>query len=106
MGEEEQHFVQAVVVLKIEEDYPVFGKIENIYISDSNIIHFHIKSLSTVQYNTHYHAYFVKVTQTFSTVCLTSLYSVFPLTLRKLSTNEYYTLCVVVKHHIPGSVQI
>lgn len=44
-----------VVVLRIEEEYPVFGKVEDIYVSDSNVVYFHVQLLSTIQYSSHYH---------------------------------------------------
>ena len=96
-----------VVVLGIEHDYPIFGQIEDIYVVDSNIVYIRVKSLVTLSFNSHYHAYFVNTTRNFSTICLSLLYNVFPLALRKIFTDGNYHHCVVVKHHIiVGSLQI
>lgn len=94
-----------VLVLQIEDDYPVFGQLQSIYVVDSNAIFFSIQLYKTFDYNTHCHAYLVSVTPTLKTIHFSSLYSVFPLVLRKLSVDDHLHRCVVVKHHLLHSLQ-
>lgn len=52
-----------LVVIKWERNkYPQFGCIHAISISNDNTIYFLLKKLNTVNFNTHYHAYEVLLT--------------------------------------------
>lgn len=95
-----------VVVLRIEDDYPVFGQVKDIYVVNSYDVHFRVKLLSTDQFNTHCHSYFVSLTTNYCTIQASSLLDVFPLYLRKISLNGKLHQCINVKHHILHSVQV
>ena len=43
----------AVVILNVEDDMPVFGRIERIFIVNSNDVFFYVKLLLTIQYSNH-----------------------------------------------------
>lgn len=93
------------VVLRIENDYPLFGQVQNIYVVDSNDVFLSVKLLVTFDYYAHCHAYLVSVSHTIETVRISSLFSVFPLMLRNLCVHGHLHRCVVVKHHILHSLQ-
>lgn len=95
----------SVVISGIQDEYPLFGKIESIYIVNTNDIFFKQMTLSTREFDHHRHVYVVETIAEIKTISLTSLYSVFPLHLRRTAVNGIPTLCLVLKHHIFGCLQ-
>ena len=83
----------------MEEDNPLFGRVEDIYIVNTNDVHFKVELLSTVEFNYHHHCFVVEYTHSQKIVYISSLYSVFPLYLRNSSISGHARLCVIPKHH-------
>lgn len=95
-----------VVVLRVEDEYPMFGQIKDIYVVNSYDVYFRVKLLSTDQFNSHCHSYFVSVTSDYCSVQASSLLDVFPLYLRKMTIKGKLHQCITVKHHILHSLQV
>ena len=97
--------VPCVLTVGVEDDYPQFGRVESIYIVDSNSVYFHLRLMNTVDFNIHHHLYIVELTSSYKTLCFADLYYVFPLHLRRSTVNNSSCLCVIPKHHILHSLQ-
>ena len=94
-----------MLTLGVENDDPSFGRVEAIYIANSNTVYFRVEVMCTLQYSTHRHLYIVEKTHNFKTIYFESLYSVFPLHLRRVIVNGSVSLCVIPKYHILNSLQ-
>ena len=97
--------VPCVLTVEIDDDYPQFGRVESIYIADSNSVYFHLRMMNTVDFNIHRHFYIVELSSNYKTVRFTDLYYVFPLHLRRSVVNNSSCLCIIPKHHILHSLQ-
>ena len=93
----------AVIVLGVDNDVPVFGKIEQIYIVNTNDIYFNVRILSTVEYNEHRHIFLVHTSNDCNTIKIIMLYKSFPLHFRRVNINGQLYLCIVLKYHIVKS---
>ena len=60
------------VVLRVEDDYPVFGHLKGIYIVDD--ITLHVRVAETIACDEHYHSYVLKATESFEIVPVKRLY--------------------------------
>ena len=94
----------AVVILNVEDDYPQFGKIHNIFITSNNDIVLYVNLCNTVKFDTHYHLYVISSTNNFQTVSISSLYSPYPLHFRRVSCQNSSIQGVVMKYHIYGTL--
>ena len=94
----------AVIVLGVDNDVPVFGKIEQIYIVNTNDIYFNVRILSTVKYNEHRHIFLVHTPNDCNTIKISMLHNSFPLHLRRVNINGHLHSCVVLKYHIVNSL--
>ena len=88
------------MILGVENDYPLFGRIENIYIVNTNDTSIEVRLLSTITFCSHRHAFQVEYTNQYKTVDICSLYNVFPLHLRRICIHGHSQLCIIPKHHI------
>ena len=80
---------------------PVFGRIERIFIVNSNDVFLYVKLLSTIQYSNHRRVYLLNAaSDNYSCIKINRLYNVFPLYLRRIDVNGHFLSCVVLKHHI------
>ena len=68
-----------VLTIGVEDDYPQFGRLESVFIADSNSVYFHVRLMKTLEFNVHRHLYLVDLTSSYKTVCFTHLYYPFPL---------------------------
>ena len=89
------------VVLGVENDYPVFGHLQGLYVLNNNNISLHVRVADTIMFEQHHHAYVVKSTDTFKTVHIHQLYSQWPLHCRKSEDDKQM---IIVKHHILGTI--
>lgn len=89
------------VVMGIDEDYPQFGVIQNIYIANCRTI-FEIKEYKTMSFFHHYHGYEVKATSQISIININNLASPFPLFISHLAHINKFI--VVLKYHICNTV--
>lgn len=58
------YMVPCVLTVGVEDDYPQFGRVESIYIVDSNSVYYHLRLMNTVDFNIHHHLYVVELTST------------------------------------------
>ena len=91
------------VVLGVEDDYPVFGKIMEIFIKEDNTVIFNVKVMRTVHFLKHHHAYAIEQTDTLKLVTFDCFCDPFPLHIRKFSSLGQI---IIVKHHIVGTLQL
>lgn len=93
------------VVLAVDEEEadPVFGKVKAVYIVDGRPVLF-VSVFDTQKYSNHFHAYIVVTTARQKTVLVDSLFSPFPLHIRKVKCSSVMRTLIVVKHHILSSV--
>lgn len=96
-----------VVVLGVEDDYPVFAEVKGLFVVNSLQPHFEIVKLKTIEFNSHHHFYVVERPSPLHALCVThkNLLDPHPLHLRRASVCGHVCLSVVVKHHILGIVQ-
>ena len=94
----------SVIVFGVDNDVPVFGKIEQIYIVNTNDIYFNVRILSTVEYNEHRHIFLVHTSNDCNTIKISMLYNSFPLLLRRVNINGQLYSCVVLKYYIVNSL--
>ena len=80
-------------------DYPVFGRLETIYVVNSKKVFFEVQLLETVEFCEHFHCFLVQITHTpFVYVSSDSLLSPIPHHVRVLP-GSIGTLCIVPLHH-------
>ena len=91
------------VVLRVEDDYPVFGHLKGIYAVDDNIT-LHVRLAETIAFDEHYHSYVLKATESFETVPVKRLYDPWPLHCRKMEVDRKMQQMIVLKHHILGTL--
>ena len=84
-----------VVVVGIDEEFPLFGKITSVYIIDEIIV-FSVLLLYTCTYNPHYHAFEVKNSTEICFVQYENLVSHISLHLK----NNCDSLMVPIKHRL------
>ena len=94
-----------VVVLGVEDDYPVFGLTKNLFAVDSGQVYFEVTKLTTVQYNCHRHLYHVRKSPHTLCIAYNALYIPIPLHCRRARIDGRTCLTIVVKYHIVGTVQ-
>ena len=94
-----------VVVLSVNDGYPVFGLTKALFVADLGQIYLTVTKLTTKEFNEHRHLYLVQ--RTSETVCVAqnSLYTPLPLHCRRAIIDGHTCMSVVVKHHILGTVQ-
>ena len=92
------------VVIGVEDDYPLFAEMDDaLYVTEEKKVLASVNLLTATEFKTHFHCYIVERTSTYKMVALDTLFSPFPLHVRQLSSSA--KLCIVVKHHIIGSLQ-
>ena len=91
------------VVLRVEDDYPVFGHLKGIYIVNDSVT-LHVRVAETIAFDEHYHSYILKTTESFETVPVKSLYDPWPLHCRKMEIDGKMQQIILLKHHILGTV--
>lgn len=87
-----------VLLLTTREDYPIYGKLEEIYVINS-MPHFYVQVLTTVKYCDHFHCFIVQLSGVKLAVLHADLHSFIPSNLRTLPSCT--TLCVVPNYHVP-----
>ena len=89
------------VVLRVEDDYPVFGHHKGIYVVDD--ITLHVRVAETIAFDEHYHSYVLKATESFEIVPVIRLRSL-ALHCRKMEVDGKMQQMIVLKHHILGTL--
>ena len=87
-----------VLIVGVEDEFPLFGKVASVYIIDKSIV-FNVCVLHTCSYDPHYHAYLVNHTTEMRFVQYKDLVTSVPLHAKKIpDKNE---LAIVLKHRLP-----
>ena len=94
-----------MVVLGVEDDYPVFGLTEGLFVVRLGQVYLSVTKLATVEFNFHRHLYVVRRSPQTISVAQNSLYSSFPLHCRRAVIDGHTCMTVVVKHHLLATVQ-
>lgn len=89
--------------MEVKDDYPIFGKIVEIFVQENNRITFYVKVMRTVNFLYHYHAYAIEQTDVSTLISVHSLLDPFPLHVRRL--NSVHQI-IISKHHIIGTLQV
>lgn len=91
-----------VVILGVDEDYPVFGQVKTVYMIDTTQPMAIVTVMTTLAFNMHYHGYILANSTSTRIISLKMLHSPFPLHARTCPNGDRL---VVMKHHISGTVQ-
>ena len=94
-----------MVVLGVEDDYPVFGQTEALFVVELGRVYLAVTKLTTVEFNHHRHLYLVRRTSETLCVAQNSLCTPFPLHCRRAVIDAHTCMAVIVKHHLLGTVQ-
>ena len=85
-----------MVTIAVKDDYPRFGQVAKIFVTDNNTIYLHIRQMNTLNFNVHLHVYVVQLTPYYyTTVTVSSQYSVFPLHLQRVTIRRSIQLCII-----------
>ena len=89
----------SVVVLKVEQDIPQFGKLVEVILTPSKQYLFVILQLATLQYQHHYHAYEVCTTDEIAVCKCQDMYDYHPLELTVAYGSSRHNM-VSLKYHV------
>ena len=86
-----------VLLLKMKDEFPIFGKLTDIYMVNSSVS-FYVQVLDTLQFNHHFHCYVIKPSSEMLIVKHSELHSFLPHHVRTIPgcTGLF---CVVGHHH-------
>lgn len=90
-----------IVVLKMEE-YPIFGKVLNIFECNSSVI-FEVQVFDTLAFNEHFHCFIVEASSSHLCVNHSALFSFLPHQLR-IIPEQSPLFCLVPRHHFTCNV--
>ena len=94
------------MTLKVEGDYPLLGRVENMFVANCNTIYFHVRLINTLHVNIYRHFYVVELTPNYKTVSLSSsLYCAFPFTCKELELVDQLIQVFIPQHHILNTLQ-
>ena len=83
------------------EDYPTFGKLLDIFLTDSKV-YFEVQEYTTLEFNSHFHCFTVQLSSVKRIVSQNQLFSHYPHQIRPLPCNNG-VLCIIPKHHFVSS---
>ena len=91
------------LLLKVDNDYPQFGRLIEILVLNSSRIVFHVGVMETTTFLSHFNAYCVSPTPSHQVIALSHLHSPFPVHIYQIVTRDSVTKQVVVpKYHVSG----
>ena len=91
-----------IVILGVNEDYPVFGQVQELYMIDTTKpIMAIVTVMPTLTFNVHYHGNILGYCTSSKAISLKKLHSPFPLHARRCPNGDKL---VVMKHHISGTL--
>ena len=90
------------LVLGMRDEWPVFGKLDEVYVLNSNSVYFNIQPLETIEYSSHFHCYIVKVSDSLTQIVShKSLFSFVPhVRILPGSILLYQSIILLVHHFI------
>ena len=86
-----------VILVGIDDEYPSFAEIQNIYIADSRI-HFDVIRYITVCFNKHFNAYEVKRTRRQEIICGDNLLIPYTETITSYNHMNF----IMLRHYVTG----
>ena len=93
------------LLLAVEDDYPVFGELQDIFVTRTSEVVFRVRLCQTTYFNHHHHAYIVNPTNSYRNVPISELYHPFTHCIKQLTNrNNYRERVIVLKYHICGTV--
>ena len=92
------------LLVRVEDDYPQFGELQDIYIVDGNRVVCDIKPYHTTSFLKHYHAFVVCPTQDSELVCI-DLYNHLPYHVRQVHHDGVNKRIIVPQYHNCATLQ-
>ncbi len=89
----------------LENDYPVFGQLKDIYVIDGSNIVFQVRVLQTSSFSRHHHAYLVDKTPIYKLINISDVYHPFPFFIRHLRVDHCARHVIIPKYHICGTTE-
>lgn len=93
------------LLFTVEDDYPQFGELQDLYVVDGNRVVCDIKPYHTTSFLKHYHAFVVQPTRVSKLVCIEHLYNHLPYIVRQVHHDGVSKCIIVPKYHICGTLQ-
>ncbi len=87
-----------MVVVGIEDEYPCFGIVNDIFITNSIVLH--VELCHTESFNEHFHGYVVNRSNQFKVISVNDLQTYVSTTLRSVSSDQSMISVVNLKFHI------
>ena len=94
------------LLLSIEDDYPVFGLLRDIFVLEGSQVVFHVKHFLTQTFSHHFHAFIVSPTDTHTVVSVCALHHPFTHHIHRLVFDDHTAQGIVLKYHITGTLQV
>ena len=91
------------LLVGVEEDDPVFGRLKSIYVVNDRII-FELNIFQTHYFHSHYYSYIVSSTSSNKLFLSSQLLSPFPVHIHRLHAQNSTHLAIVPKYHICGTL--
>ena len=91
-----------VLLLGVDDDYPLFGRLREIFILNSSRVFFYVDVMQTSLFLSHYHAYHITDCTLDRVISLTNLYSPFAMHIHHIIVNSLSEQIVVPKYHVSG----
>ena len=88
----------------MDEYYPLFGKLLDIFVVDCTQVYFQVQVLETLEFNHHYHCFVVQMSSVKCIVKHKDILSYLPHQFRTMPTCNSITHCIVLKHHFTSCV--
>ncbi len=96
---------QCALLIAVEDDYPVFARVEDIYVIDGSRIVFQVCVFRTLTFCRHHHLFIISNTHTCKLVNADDLYHSFPFCIRQVSIDDCTQHAIIPKYHITGTLQ-
>lgn len=88
------------VVIAVEDDYPVFARVEGVYVVDGNRVLLQVCVFHTSHFDRHCHVYVIQKSHMLRLIDVQEdLHHPHPYSIRKLSIDNYTHLIIVPKYH-------
>ena len=94
------------LLLSIEDDYPVFGLLREIFVLEGSQVVFHVKQFRTQSFSHHFHAFIISPSDTHTVVSVSALHHPFTHHIHRLVSHQHTAQAIVLKHHVPGTLQV
>ena len=88
-----------VVLIGFENDYPLFGRVEDIFVVNCKIL-FHVTILKTEYFCNHLQAFIIAYTSNTDVLLCTQLYSYIPMHIHRIPLDENMLNVIVCKYHL------